>query len=53
MALLPPQTESGPFKLDEGHFQDSLREKLQFNFYQQDFRKGKNARISEASVLFQ
>lgn len=33
MALLAPQTESGPFKFDEGHFQDSLRERLQFNFY--------------------
>lgn len=25
MALLTPQTESSPFKFDEGHFQDSLR----------------------------
>lgn len=52
MALLTPQTESSPFKFDEGHFQDSLRERLQFNFHQQYLRKAKMTRVSEASEFF-
>lgn len=41
ITLVTPETESGPFKFDGGSFQDNLTERLQFNFHQQDFRKGK------------
>lgn len=32
MALLAPQTESGPFKFDEGHFQDSVKREVTVQF---------------------